>query len=131
MWSEQLPPLIDSLRADGIEPVVLGDSPDPPDDVPKCVSSNRSSVSRCAAGSMSDNARAVDDVVRAVTTEREVSFVEPRRWLCSNEVCPVIVGNLLVYRDSHHLSNRFMQWLTPVVADVLVPFVRNVQSGAM
>ena len=131
VWSEQLPPLIDSLRADGIEPVVLGDSPDPHDDVPKCVSSNRSSVSRCAAGSMSDNARAVDEVVRAVTTEREVSFVEPRRWLCSNEVCPVIVGNLLVYRDSHHLSNRFMQWLTPVVADVLVPFVRNVQSGAM
>jgi hypothetical protein len=61
-----------------------------------------------------------------------VSFVEPRRWLCSNDVCPVIVGNLLVYRDGHHLSNRFMKWLTPVVADVLVPFVqRHVQSGTM
>jgi hypothetical protein len=47
-------------------------------------------------------------------------------------VCPVIVGNLLVYRDGHHLSNRFMKWLTPVVADVLVPFVqRHVQSGTM
>jgi hypothetical protein len=74
----------------------------------------------------------VEEVIRATTVEREVSFVEPRRWLCSNDVCPVIVGNLLVYRDGHHLSNRFMKWLTPVVADVLVPFVqRHVQSGTM
>ena len=81
---------------------------------------------------MSDNARAVDEVVRSVTTEKSVSFIEPRKWLCSNEVCPVIVGNLLVYRDSHHLSNRFMQWLTPAIAEVLVPFVQKyVQSASM
>jgi peptidoglycan/LPS O-acetylase OafA/YrhL len=132
VWAELLPPLLESLRADGIEPIVLGDSPDPPDDVPKCVSSHRSSVGACAAGPMSDNARAVDEVVRSVTTERAVSFIEPRKWLCSSEVCPVIVGNLLVYRDSHHLSNRFMQWLTPAIAEVLVPFVQTyVQSASM
>ena len=130
VWAELLGPLLDGLRSDGIEPVVLGDTPDPPDDVPKCVSAQRNSVQSCASGEMSDAARAVDDVVRTITVERGVSFVEPRKWLCSNRICPVIVGNLLVYRDSHHISNRFMQWLTPVVADVLVPFVQQrVQSG--
>jgi peptidoglycan/LPS O-acetylase OafA/YrhL len=130
VWAELLGPLLDGLRSDGIEPVVLGDTPDPPDDVPKCVSAQRNSVQSCASGEMSDAARAVDDVVRTITVERSVSFVEPRKWLCSNRICPVIVGNLLVYRDSHHISNRFMQWLTPVVADVLVPFVQQrVQSG--
>jgi hypothetical protein len=89
-------------------------------------------VQSCAPGRSTDADRAVEEVIRATTVEREVSFVEPRRWLCSNDVCPVIVGNLLVYRDGHHLSNRFMKWLTPVVADVLVPFVqRHVQSGTM
>lgn len=132
VWTELLGPLLDSLRADGIEPVVLGDTPDPPDDVPKCVSAHRTSVQTCAAGAMSDNAAAVDAVVRAVTLERGVGFVEPRKWLCANDVCPVIVGNLLVYRDSHHLSNRFVKWLTPALAEVLVPFVaRLAQSGAM
>lgn len=132
VWASQLGPLLDGLRADGIEPVVLGDTPDPPDDVPKCVSNRRTSVQSCAPGRSTDADRAVEEVIRATTVEREVSFVEPRRWLCSNDVCPVIVGNLLVYRDGHHLSNRFMKWLTPVVADVLVPFVqRHVQSGTM
>jgi len=132
VWSELLGPLLDGLRADGIEPVMLGDTPDPPDDVPKCVSGNRSSVQTCAAGEMSPGARAVDDVVRSITVDRKVGFVEPRKWLCPDDTCPVIVGNLLVYRDSHHLSNRFMQWLTPALAEVLVPFVeRHVQSAAM
>lgn len=132
VWSELLGPLLDSLRADGIEPVMLGDTPDPPDDVPKCVARNRSSVQTCAAGEMSQGARAVDEVVRAITVDREVGFVEPRKWLCSNGTCPVIVGTLLVYRDSHHLSNRFMRWLTPALAAVLVPFTeRRIQSTTM
>ena len=132
VWAAQLGPLLDGLRADGIEPVVLGDTPDPPDDVPKCVSGRRTSVQSCAPGRPTDADLAVEEVIRSTTVERGVSFLEPRRWLCANEVCPVIVGNLLVYRDGHHLSNRFMKWLTPVVSEVLVPFVqRHVQSGTM
>lgn len=132
VWRTQLGPLIDGLRADGIEPVVLGDTPDPPDDVPKCVSSRRTSVNSCAPGVPTAADTAVEEIIRSTTVEREVSFVEPRRWLCANEVCPVIVGNLLVYRDGHHVSNQFMKWLTPVVAEVLVPFVeRTAQSGTM
>ena len=132
VWAAQLGPLLDGLRADGIEPVVLGDTPDPPDDVPKCVSNRRTSVQSCAPGRPTDADQAVEEVIRAATVERGVSFVEPRRWLCADETCPVIVGNLLVYRDGHHLSNRFMKWLTPAVSEVLVPFVqRHVQSGTM
>ena len=132
VWAAQLGPLLDGLRADGIEPVVLGDTPDPPDDVPKCVSSHRTSVQVCAAGEPTAADRAVEDTIRSVTVGREVGFIEPRRWLCANGVCPVIVGNLLVYRDGHHLSNRFMKWLTPALSEVLVPFVqRHVQSATM
>jgi hypothetical protein len=96
------------------------------------VSAHRSSIQVCAPGAPTADDQAVEDVIRETTVAHEVSFIEPRKWLCSNGTCPVIVGNLLVYRDGHHLSNRFMTWLTPVVAEVLVPFVeRIVQSATM
>lgn len=132
VWRDQLGPLLDDLRADGIEPIVLGDSPDPPDDVPTCVSAHRSSVQSCAPGVPTDADREVEDAIRAITTDHNVDFIEPRQWLCSQNVCPVIVGNLLVYRDGHHLSNRFVKWLTPVMSEFLVPLVeRVVQSASM
>ena len=94
VWKQKLPALFDSLRVDGIEPVMFGDTPDPAPSVPEC-------ISQTAA----------------------VSFIEPRRWLCSNDFCPVVVGNILVYRDYHHLSNTVVKWLTPTVAETLGSYI--------
>jgi hypothetical protein len=32
-------------------------------------------------------------------------------WLCTAQTCPVIVGNLLVYRDESHLSTAYSSLL--------------------
>ncbi len=123
VWKEKLPLLFDSLRADGIEPVMLGDTPDPLPSVPECISARRRSIGACAPRAPAGIVVAIDDVVRAATQKAEVSFVEPRRWLCSNDFCPVVVGNILVYRDFHHLSDTVMRWLTPTVSETLGPFI--------
>jgi hypothetical protein len=39
--------------------------------------------------------------------------------LCTKSQCPVIVGNLLVYRDDNHLSKTFASWLAPIVGNEL------------
>ena len=44
-----------------------------------------------------------------------VPFVDPTPWLCGTEVCPVVVGQFLVYRDDSHLSVPFARWLGPVL----------------
>jgi hypothetical protein len=44
VWQEKLPALIESLRADGIEPVVLADEPLPRDHVPNCVSERKRNI---------------------------------------------------------------------------------------
>ena len=33
--------------------------------------------------------------------------VDVSRWLCSGGVCPVVVGNVVAYRDVHHVSDAF------------------------
>ena len=39
--------------------------------------------------------------------------VEP--WMCTATTCPVMVGNVLVYRDDNHLSDTFARWLAPIM----------------
>ncbi|GAB3650691.1 acyltransferase family protein [Glycomyces tarimensis] len=47
--------------------------------------------------------------------------IDPIPWICDTEEgkCPVVVGNLLVYRDDNHLSSRFASELAPQLAAVL------------
>ena len=123
-WQEQLPILLAGLKSDGIKPVVLGDSPDPPNSVPSCVSANRSNISVCNPDPNDQFANSLDDAIRKITTKAKVSFIEPRRWLCTPTACPVVVGDILVYRDSHHISNTFMEWMTPVIKQLFAQNLR-------
>ena len=118
-WQATLPALLTSIKADGIKPIVIGDTPDPPNDVPSCVSANRTDIGTCAPDPSDPQAGELDTAIRAMTSAKKVGFIEPRRWLCTPTTCPVVVGDILVYRDSHHVSNTLMEWLTPVLSDLL------------
>lgn len=122
-YEEHLPGLLDTFRADGIEPVVVADTPYFEREVPGCLTENRSRMDRCAPGDASPELNAVEETIRRIVLERQVGFIEPRRWLCVEGYCPPIVGNLLVYRDQSHLSATFVEWLTPVLAGVVTPIV--------
>ena len=118
-WQEKLPALLSGIKADGIKPVVIADTPDPPDSVPSCVSANRLNIGVCAPDPNDPDYGEIDSVIRRITRTAKVGLIEPRKWLCTPTACPVVVGDILVYRDSHHVSNTFMDWLTPVVRQLL------------
>jgi hypothetical protein len=40
-------------------------------------------------------------------------------WLCTPEGCPVIVGDILMYRDWNHLSTVAVTFLVPYVDEML------------
>ncbi|MEQ1873119.1 MAG: acyltransferase family protein [Ilumatobacteraceae bacterium] len=123
-WEDNLPSLIESLRSDGIEPIVIGDSPDPPANVPDCVASHRRSLNACAATMYDAGDIPVVEAIRAITLVTGVGFIEPGEWVCTDDnQCPVVIGDILVYRDAHHLSDTIAQWLTPVVENLVGPFV--------
>ena len=124
-YERLLPGLIDSFRADGIEPIVIADTPYFESEVPGCLANNRSRIDRCAPGDAFPELQLVEETMRQVVEERQVGFVEPRRWLCVESYCPPIVGNLLVYRDQSHLSATFVEWLTPALADILTPAISS------
>jgi hypothetical protein len=34
-------------------------------------------------------------------------FISANDWLCNETVCPLVMGNYLVYRDEHHVTATF------------------------
>ncbi|MEO8851492.1 MAG: acyltransferase family protein [Allobranchiibius sp.] len=47
------------------------------------------------------------------------TYVDMVPWFCQNGVCPVVVGNLIVYRDTDHVTETYAEVLKPVLADRL------------
>lgn len=121
LWTRELPTFFDRLRAAGIEPILLLDTPDPPDPVPSCAAARPDDLRRCEPGPLRTSEGLVRDAAIAAAEDAGVGIVDPRAWLCAPDPgsgsvrCPVTVGDILVYRDSHHLTDTMTRWLAPVL----------------
>lgn len=101
--------------------VVLGDNPPARREPAACLSANVRDADTCVAGR--------DEVVPAdrLATEREVAatvgadFVDTTDWLCTDDACPVMIGNILLYRDVTHITTVAAQWLRPLLEASLGP----------
>jgi hypothetical protein len=120
-WLDGLGTAVARLRATGTAVVVLGPTPLPSGDVPECLAGHLSGATACG--------RPLRDAVdsggaaaerRAVTTAGG-SYLDVSRWVCGPRVCPPMVGDLLVYRDTNHLTTSITGWLTPVLGAALAP----------
>ncbi|WIM95464.1 acyltransferase family protein [Actinoplanes oblitus] len=55
----------------------------------------------------------------AVTSLTGVTVINPVPWLCT-DFCPPIIGNVLAYRDSNHLTTTYAQTVAPLL-DAALP----------
>ena len=121
-WRDGLRATFETLRGTGITPVLVEDTPYPNQDVPTCLSANRSSVTGCnitvSAGFRPDMVEMREDFAR-----EGVPLLRTRQWFCTATQCPVIVGNILVYRDDNHMTVTWARFVAPLLDAAVVPFV--------
>ncbi|MGL5827148.1 MAG: SGNH hydrolase domain-containing protein [Nocardioides sp.] len=116
-WAEGTSRTMAYLRSADIPVVYLLDTPSPAGDVPECLATRLDDVGACNTPVPKTNPfDGRKDVVAESLTKIGVSTIDPESWLCTSQECPVIVGNLLVYRDDSHLSATFSRWLAPMTA---------------
>ncbi|WP_158630260.1 acyltransferase family protein [Glycomyces terrestris] len=118
-WVEGWAESVERLGETGADVYYLADTPDAGFNVPECLASNPRDASECVG----DLDEAVVDPARREATVEAVTAagataVDPIPWICDTDggACPVIVGDLLVYRDANHLSARFVAELAPQLA---------------
>ncbi len=98
----------------------LHDIPIPGDDSPACVAAHLDDIGSCVydaegAYSYPDRHAAIAPALSAAG----VDVVATQPWFCTDEGCPPIVDNLLVYRDDSHMTVPYSRWLLPLSRSLL------------
>jgi hypothetical protein len=116
-WQAGLERSISGVEAPGVKVLVLGDVPlTRGQQVPGCVAAHLVDMSVCA------NSRAKAVLTERIAMEqaaavaRGAAFVDVSDWICNDTVCPVVIGGEVVYRDEHHLTDRFSRYRSPQIA---------------
>jgi len=115
VWQEGIDLTVSKVRPLTTHLLLLGDSPTPQDDIPSCLAGNLSNVSRC----MSSRDNAVRPgrlaVERGVAQKYDADFIPTSDWICTDTACPVVIGNVLMYRDNSHITATASEFLAPFI----------------
>jgi len=124
-WQTGLESTLSQLRPSGARIVVLGDNPVIDVDTPQCLAAYPTNVQHCA--SRNPSTRSVDQshepAERAAALADGARFINPVPWLCTTSCSPV-VGNMVVYWDTYHVTNTYAVYLSRVVGGALASALR-------
>ena len=93
--------------ADGPVVDVLADVPDQGETSAVCLSKNLEDTAQCAVSRAEAFDPAVTEAEQAAAEATGARYVDLTAYLCNETMCPPIIGNVLVYRDGHHLTTHF------------------------
>ncbi len=114
-------------RLKGLTPrlLLLGDNPDSREDPATCLSAHLNDVGSC----VNHRIKAVEtgklEVEQAVAQQNGVRFVDTSDWLCTATDCPLIIGDILMFRDINHLTTFAADWFTPMLEAIVMPYLRG------
>ena len=100
-------------RKRGISVVAIADTPYFGRDPSKCTST----PDRCVA--KRKKALQADPVGMAHEREPEVPLIDMNDALCDRKVCPAIIGNVVAWRDRHHITATYSRMLAQTLAQRL------------
>ncbi len=84
--------------------------------IPSCLWGHTANIRPCVnKRSVAAAAKYADNLAEAARTAN-VGFVDVTPWICATKLCPAVVNKVMVYRDSHHLSDKFSRMLSNHVA---------------
>ncbi|MEU4688558.1 acyltransferase family protein [Actinoplanes sp. NPDC023714] len=116
LWVEAWSETLDRIEQAGAVPVLLLDTPWPAGSAPECVVTHPTSVNECARPAREAFVEpGRREMVAAAARARGATVIDTRDWFCTSQTCPAVVGNLLVWKDSSHISTAYAEMLTPLL----------------
>lgn len=121
LWQSGLTDVLRQLEQAADRLVVILDTPRAAGAPPICLSGQLRSADNC----VNQRSEAVHTeraaAERAAAADVDAEIVDPTSWLCGRTVCPVIVGDALMYRDVDHMTTVASRMLTPLLDAALFP----------
>jgi len=112
--------MLQRITSNGQKVLVLGDVARQDVDVPVCLSENLDNALACAVPTEKGLDPVSTEAMRAAALAAGATFEPTAPWLCAEQLCPVVVGNILMYRDASHLTPPAALWLRPTLEPVVL-----------
>jgi hypothetical protein len=131
-WADGTARAVGRLRGSGLAVEYLKDTPPLPfGSGPECVATHLDDVGACVvpeeATEVYKNRRArLYDALKAVG----VPAVDTQNLICLQSVCPMVVENMLVYRDISHITATYSEWLAPMLKFLFGPTADAPSQGS-
>jgi peptidoglycan/LPS O-acetylase OafA/YrhL len=121
-----------ALNRVGIPVVALRETPMMSTDVAECVSAHRQDLEACATLRAAAMATAHTLQPAAVGLTSSTTIDLTLSSVCPTSSCPAVIGNVLVYRDRHHLTATYARSLALPLAAALADLRRkNFAAGIL
>jgi peptidoglycan/LPS O-acetylase OafA/YrhL len=130
-WQNGVAAIFKFLHSRASHVLFLSDTPTLQQWAPDCVSGHLSNVRPCMTKrSASVRYPSVKTQELALARRQHIQSLDPAPWFCTPTVCPVIVGNIIMYRDNAHMTPQWSDFIAPVLADKLAPILQPTATGA-
>jgi hypothetical protein len=88
--------------------------------LPECLASYPSRVQNCSQRSRNPSLTGHFAAERAAAAARHVPYVDPTPLLCTSTTCSPVIGNMIAYFDSLHVSTTYAAYLSTALGASLV-----------
>jgi len=118
MPGSYIPPWRD-LAAIGIPVIAIRDNPWHRSDPTECVARLGPRARECGADRHAHGLDEPPAVPEGYDLPTNVTLLDFTDYLCGPDFCPAVIGNVLVYRDRHHLSATYVRTIGPYLGQAV------------
>ncbi|MGO1545672.1 MAG: acyltransferase family protein [Gulosibacter sp.] len=119
-WSDAVGVTLDEID---VPTVILSDTPEMPATPAVCLSQHLEDALECASEREDAINIEVDEAELSASNQHGSDYIDMNDYFCTDELCPPIVGNTLLYRDQHHMTTVYSEQLSAALGTELVEYL--------
>jgi peptidoglycan/LPS O-acetylase OafA/YrhL len=104
--TDGLSDLTSSMSRHSKHVVLIGDPPGEAQEPVDCLLARHATMQSCASAPGRAYLPFYEQVASIADTGG-VEFLDTTGWFCSNDLCPMVIGGTIAYRDEHHISSTY------------------------
>jgi SGNH domain (fused to AT3 domains) len=86
--------------------VIIGDVPERNRQPVDCLLAPNASAAGCS-DSLAANEAELTSLMAQIAADDSAGFIDTTGWFCYEGQCPLVVGNIITYRDVNHVSQTY------------------------
>jgi peptidoglycan/LPS O-acetylase OafA/YrhL len=108
--------IVERFTDAGIEVIAIRDTPRLPSDAPTCIENTSAPHTECG---VAREATLNDQALPDVGSDPAIHFLDMTAYFCQGDFCPAVIGNVIVYKDSDHVTSSYMRTLSSALKERL------------